>query len=78
MTQSKNKVATVKSFMILLAFLLFSVFASEEVSASILNGFLFSVRVILPTVFPFMVFSDLATHFFEFEKSKRLSQLFER
>ena len=78
MTQSKNKAAVIKSFLIFVAFLIFSVFVSEEVSRNVLNGFLFSVRVILPTVFPFMVFSDLATHFFEFEKSKRLSSIFER
>ena len=78
MTQCKNNRAIIKSFLILVAFLIFSIFASEEFSNNVLNGFIFSVRVILPTVFPFMVFSDLATHFFEFEKSNLLSLFFER
>ena len=70
--------ALTKSFFVFSAFIIFSVFASGTVSAHVLDGLIFSINVILPTVFPFMVFSDLASRCFEFERSRFLSSLFER
>ena len=82
MTKStyKNKSAFIitKSIFVFLIFIFLSVFASDSISRHVLSGLKFSVNVILPTVFPFMVFSDFASHSFEFEKSKILSSGFER
>lgn len=76
--KDKNAAAVTKSFLVFLVFIMFSFFASQEVSGHVLDGLNFSLNVILPTVFPFMVFSDFAAHCFEFEKSRFLSGLFEQ
>lgn len=72
------KVSVAKSFFALFVFLLISFFLSDEISAAALDGIKLALNVIIPTAFPFMVLSDLASHYFEFEKSILLSRLFER
>lgn len=74
----KNSYAIVRSFVIFAVFMSVSFFLSESISKDVLTGLKFSVTVLLPSVFPFMVFSDFAANSFEFEKSKFLSRLFER
>ena len=67
-----------KSFFVFLLFLYFAIFISSDIAKATLNGFSLAINVILPTAFPFMIFSDLASHYFEFEKSALLSSVFER
>ena len=74
--KAKNAPRIIKSVLVFLAFMIFSVFASDSVSREILDGLIFAVNVILPTVFPFMVLSDFAARCLEFEKSKFLSLFF--
>ena len=76
--KSNSALPIVKSIFVFFLFMLFSFLGSDTISAHTLNGFLFALKVILPTVFPFMVFSDLASHCFSFEKSRILRSLFER
>ena len=76
--KAKNAPRIIKSVLVFLAFMIFSVFASDSVSREILDGLIFAVNVILPTVFPFMVLSDFAARCLEFEKSKFLSSAFEK
>ena len=82
MTQSVYKdskaFGLLKSFSVFILFMMLSFFLSDTISESMLDGLKFAVNVILPTIFPFMVFSDLASHIFTFEKSRILSSAFER
>ena len=64
------------SFMAFGLFMTISFLLSDDISKYVLSGFSFSVKVILPTVFPFMIFSDLASHCFSFEKSSFFSNIF--
>jgi len=76
--KSKSALPIAKSIFVFSLFMLFSILGSDIISAHTLNGFLFAINVILPTVFPFMVFSDIASHCFSFEKSRILRSVFER
>ena len=71
----KNTYALLKSFFVFAAFLLFSVFASNGIAGYTFEGMMLAIKVIVPTVFPFMIFSDIASRCFEFEKSNFLLNL---
>ena len=74
----KNSLGLIKSFAAFLLLFLSAVFLSGSIAKETLNGIRFSVEVILPSVFPFMVFSDFASHMFAFEENKAISSAFER
>ncbi len=73
-----QKISIAKSFFALFAFLFLSFFLSEQISTAALDGIKLALNVIIPTAFPFMVLSEMASRSFEFEKSKFLSALFEK
>ena len=75
-TEKRFKI--LKSFFVLALFWALSFWGSEHISEAVLSGLEFSVTVIVPSVFPFMVLSDFAGSLFEFEKSNCLSKIFER
>lgn len=77
-SQRKNsRHAFIRSSLALVGLFMLALTLSDEISEASYNGFKFSLEVILPSLFPFMVLSDLAAHQFCFEKSNTLSSIFE-
>ncbi len=68
----------IKSIFILSVFFYLAVFISNDIARSALEGLKLAINVIIPTAFPFMIFSDFASRHFEFEKNSFFSSLFER
>ena len=55
-----------------------AIFLSQELSDYAKNGFLLSIKVIIPAVFPFLTLTDLAIKCIKFERVKLLKRAFER
>lgn len=55
-----------------------AIFFSDELSDYVAAGLKISVRVIIPSVFPFLVLTDASVRFIRFERIGRLRRLFER
>ena len=67
----KNKsFGIIKSALAFFLLMLCAIFLSGSIAEETLNGMRFSVEVILPSVFPFMVFSDFASNLYCFETTK--------
>ena len=76
--KDRNALILIKSFLVFFGFMMLSFFLSDIISESVLDGFKFALNVILPTLFPFMIFSDIASRHLSFEKSRFFSCAFER
>lgn len=61
-----------------LLILLPAVFASREISEMALNGLKLSATTVVPSVFPFILLTDLAVGFIRFESAKPLRSCFEK
>ena len=76
--QKSSAYYVIKSFFTLGIFFYFAIFISDDIAKAAHDGLMVSINVIIPTAFPFMIFSDLASHYFEFEKSSLISSAFEK
>lgn len=76
--QKSSAYYVIKSFLIFGLFFYFAIFVSDDIAVAALDGFKLAINVIIPTAFPFMIFSDYASHCFEFEKSSLISSAFEK
>lgn len=55
-----------------------AIFLSDELSELVREGLLLSVNVILPSIFPFLIITDLTIRFVRFERVGVLRKVFER
>ena len=76
--KERKSIALTRSFLIFSLFLFCSFYFSEKIKGFAFDGMMLALKVIVPSVFPFMIFSDAVAYYFEFEKSEFLSAIFER
>lgn len=63
---------------LILAVFLLSLLYSDRISHSVKSGLMLCANVIIPSVFPFMILSDLLYRFLDFSSMKRFGSVFER
>ncbi len=76
--KKQNIITFLKSAAAFITFLSVSFFMSDEISKYAYDGLSLSLKVIIPTVFPFMLLSDFSDQAIEFEKSRFIGNIFER
>ena len=78
LTNKKTSQGSRFGTLICIALTCLMIFFGEELKNSIYNGFLFSFKTIIPTLFPFFILSDLWNCCFRLNTSGRLGKTFER
>lgn len=61
-----------------LLILLIALFLSDDLARHAVSGFNLALRVILPSIFPFLILTDIAIRFITFENNGSIRNLFER
>ncbi|MBO5879989.1 MAG: hypothetical protein J6Q68_05510 [Clostridia bacterium] len=78
MTSAKKIRSGTKSIITILVFLLISVLMSREISTYMLDGLKLAWGVIIPTVFPFMIFSEAAYATLSFCENGMVGKIYEK
>ena len=72
-TNNKN-ISTILCFSLSIALIIFG----EDIRLGIYNGFLFSIKTIIPTLFPFFILADLWISVYSINSEGQISRIFSR
>ena len=80
--KKKGHIKNIRSIILSIAFTAFifvsANFLSDELSLYVAEGLLLAIKVIIPSVFPFLILTDFSMRFIRFERIELLRNTFER